>query len=190
MEKRCLGAFVVGMSFVVACGDSGSGNPTTDAGADGTTANDAANDVASDVASDVVAVDAAVDSGVCDVDAGLTVCGPRCVDRATSTTDCGTCNKACAKNETCSAGACTCGIGMVQCPKTGCQNLATSLTDCGQCDKPCTNGTCSSATCTCNVGFVACNPDGCQDTATSVTDCGQCNHACGVNKTCVGGNCQ
>jgi hypothetical protein len=147
MGNRFLGAFVAGMSFVVACGDSGGSTPTTDAGADGTTANDAANDAANDVALDVVVAEAAVDSGVCNVDAGLTVCGPRCVDLVTSVTDCGQCNKPCT-NGTCSASTCTCKAGFVMCNPDGCQDTTSSVTDCGTCGHPCgVNQTCVGGNC-------------------------------------------
>jgi hypothetical protein len=63
------------------------------------------------------------------------------------------CTPACTGGETCADGTCACGVGLVKCASSGCQDLATSKTDCGMCGSNCSNGTCTSGVCTCGVGL-------------------------------------
>jgi endoglucanase len=78
------------------------------------------------------------------------MCGTGCVDPATFQTDplnCGTCGKACAAGQTCSAGACSCPVGQTACGGS-CVDITADVNHCGSCDKACTTGqTCSASTC-------------------------------------------
>lgn len=129
-------------------------------------------------------MDASTDSGVCNADAGLTVCGTRCVNLQTSLTDCGSCGHPCT-NGTCSAGICTCSGNLINCGD-GCVDLMTSAAHCGSCAGNCTGGTCSGGVCSCG-SLVNCG-DGCFDLNTSSRHCGTCAKSCTAG-TCSGGAC-
>lgn len=100
----------------------------------------------------------------------------------------GTCQSACAPNET------LCG--------TACVTLATNIAHCGQCDRPCVpnhaSGMCVDGSCriaACDPGFGDCNAnpaDGCETRLDTVMNCGACNRVCTLSEataSCAFGTC-
>jgi hypothetical protein len=117
---------------------------------------------------------------------------------------CGTCGRACAAGEVCSAGVCrsTCAAGETNCAGS-CAVLTSSLSHCGVCGRACpspANATpaCTAGACgfTCAAGFGDCDGNGTNGCETSLltaaTSCGRCGNTCALaNATaaCDGGAC-
>nr|MBK7067692.1 hypothetical protein [Deltaproteobacteria bacterium] len=74
------------------------------------------------------------------------MCGTRCVNLQTDTTQCGMCGRACPSGSTCNAGACStvCASGQTQCSGR-CVNVQTDAAHCGACGMACAAGTACSA---------------------------------------------
>lgn len=118
-------------------------------------------------------------------------CDESCVDTSSDEANCGGCGEACALDQSCIAGVCTCPAGLGSCDgdlENGCETSVTaSMEHCGACDTPCvsTNGNavCGAGMCVlaCTPGFGDCDSDGtngCENTLDSATDCGGCGVAC------------
>jgi hypothetical protein len=76
------------------------------------------------------------------------MCGAACVDVQSDATHCGTCSKACASGELCSAGTCKaggCATGLTQCG-SGCVDLTKDPNNCNACGSVC-SGTCAGGAC-------------------------------------------
>lgn len=143
-------------------------------------------------------------NGVCQTTcaAGTTLCGGKCVNEQTDTTNCGACGIACPAGNACINSVCTlsCPAGTTNCAGV-CVNTSTSTSNCGVCGTvcatfndvaACTNGACGVASC--NSGFADCdnNPnDGCEvNTTFDLNNCGGCGVRCTSGSTCSKGACQ
>jgi hypothetical protein len=75
------------------------------------------------------------------------MCSSVCKNLQTDAANCGTCGKACATGQTCTAGACACPTGQTTC-SGACTNLQTDAANCGTCGKACATGqTCAAGVC-------------------------------------------
>ncbi len=141
---------------------------------------------------------ASCDAGFADCDGDGTSCEASLAKPGT----CGSCMKACANGERCSAGQCVAACTFPETDCNGaCETLATSVTSCGSCARGCgvENGTasCSGGVCkvaSCEPGYAACG-DTCYATSTDPDRCGPTCRACPVSDTvgelpvCNGGVC-
>jgi hypothetical protein len=135
---------------------------------------------------------------------GTVLCGARCVDLQTSSTNCGACGNACASGTACMGGTCLpiC-TGTTSLCGSQCVDLQVSTDHCGACGTVCprrANGSpaCRAGVCgvACNAGFGDCDGDvsnGCEtDVTSSTSHCGACGASCDpANASGVGsgGNC-
>ncbi len=126
-------------------------------------------------------------SGVCGCSGGLTGCGGRCVDAATSHDHCGMCNVSCGAGS-CVAGRCICPTGLTSCEIFGCVDTASSQEHCGGCGVRCVGGSCVAGRCVCPPGYRTCGEAGCVDTSSDREHCGACGARCPVG-SCVAGRC-
>ncbi len=125
----------------------------------------------------------------------------RCVDPLSDATACGDPPVNCTtRNETCSAGTCTCApagmsCGTLVCGTTGCIDTQTDETNCGTIGRVCPAGeTCTAGSCGCGAG-PSCTPGGpfgmcgqvcCVDRcqAVDVDNCGGCGRTCAAGTLC------
>ena len=125
--------------------------------------------------------------------AGTTSCGAGCYDLTKDPSHCGTCAKACAASEVCSAGTCgtVCGGGTTLCGGL-CVDLSKDAAHCGSCSKACATGeTCVGSTCTlvCSGGTTKCGAS-CVNTANDSANCGGCGVACAGAMVCIASKCE
>ncbi len=138
--------------------------------------------------------------------AGLTRCGPSCVDLSLNGNHCGACDTRCTSvpgaSVTCMAGACraTCLSTRGDCNddlSDGCETvLSSSVSHCGACGQACSThhvtpsciaGQCRSTAC--DPGFADCDREaatGCEvDLQSAPLHCGSCARACGQTIPCT-----
>lgn len=117
----------------------------------------------------------------------LALCNGACVD-LTSTANCGSCGKACAGGQSCSAGSCQCAGSQTVC-NDACTDTQISNDHCGGCSQPCATGAaCSGGKCGCPMGQELCNGV-CADLNDNEANCGSCGHSCATGQTCSSGTC-
>jgi hypothetical protein len=120
--------------------------------------------------------------------AGL-VCGCRCVDASSDPTNCGACDHACARGETCTSGHCgpPCPGSTLRCGGT-CVDPLTDPANCGICGNVCAAGAaCAAGYCGTCPGTIC--GSWCVDLGTDRNDCGHCGVACAADQTCTSATC-
>jgi hypothetical protein len=133
-------------------------------------------------------------SGACGAacNPGTTICGmvpPVCALLASDANNCGMCGHICGPAGACTAGACTCNGGAINCGAAGCVNPTSDVNNCGACGHVCGAGAaCISGACTCPAGNVTCN-GACVNPSNDVNNCGTCGHACIGGTACTSGIC-
>ncbi|MBI4705029.1 MAG: hypothetical protein HY744_28315, partial [Deltaproteobacteria bacterium] len=123
---------------------------------------------------------------------GTTKCGSKCADLQADPANCGSCGKACAPGEACSAGACAlaCGGGTTKCGSK-CADLQADPANCGSCGKACAQAeACSMGACSlvCAGGTTKCGSK-CADLQADPANCGSCGKACAQAEICFAGAC-
>jgi hypothetical protein len=122
----------------------------------------------------------------------LASCGGGCVQLQTDPMNCGSCGRACAANDLCSAGACVpagCPAGFADCDATGdCEtNVVSDTRHCGSCGNACSmangNPLCMAGQCgiICWNGYANCDlnaANGCETSLGEVANCGACGRPC------------
>ena len=142
-------------------------------------------------------------------------CRGDCIDDSyfqSSTSDCGSCNAACAAGQFCCDGACTstadgsncspCPSGQTYCTVASggnyCASTGSDPQNCGGCGVRCGGASpyCVGGSCSpCPEGQTQCSSQGgaptCVDLSTDANNCGACGKSCGggSGKDCCGGSC-
>lgn len=142
-----------------------------------------------DVAGDDVG-DVEVEAPECE--AGESLCGATCVDLRNSNEHCGTCDHACAAEETCIAGECQpeCSCGGLACGGQ-CVDNRSDPSNCGTCGTVCTSpSVCADGACVaaCPPGTTACG-GACAYLDHSVDHCGACDTPCANLEVCAASAC-
>ncbi|WP_053230479.1 hypothetical protein [Sandaracinus amylolyticus] len=142
---------------------------------------------------------------------GQSLCGDRCVDLASTPTDCGACGRACptpwtcergecapppgvcrtpcGAGEACVDGVCVCAAGLTDCGNA-CVDLARDPSSCGACGEPCPAGaSCEGGACVCPPSAPDTCDGACVDLTTDVAHCGACGTACPETARCASGAC-
>ncbi len=131
--------------------------------------------------------------GACLQDAcfgGQTRCGVSCVDTSSSAYDCGACDHACDRGESCERGVCTCAGGRSRCG-SACVDTRENDAHCGACGRACgPNTRCDGGACVpgCRGGALLC-AGVCVDPRSDVNHCGECGRRCGAGQRCEDGRC-
>lgn len=121
-----------------------------------------------------------------------TDCSGVCVDTKTDVANCGSCGKACAAGQQCTAGACkdSCPAGQTRCGAQ-CIDVQTDPRHCGGCAMPCAAGlACNQGMCTasCGAPLMTCG-GACVNTQNDRDHCGACGTACDAG-VCAAGACR
>ena len=119
---------------------------------------------------------------------GAVECNGACVDLKTNANDCGACGKHCARDQVCSAGACTaCSANSAQCTDQ-CADLQSDPFNCGGCGKVCAaSQSCTAGVCGACEATVCANT--CVQTNNDRANCGACGNACAADQCCNAGVC-
>ena len=126
---------------------------------------------------------------------GLTRCGDACFNLASDVEHCGSCDNVCSQT-ICSGGSCECACAADEtCCQGTCSNLQVDPTHCGGCNIVCPPGAvCSNGQCACGCTGVTvlCGASGCNCVNPQIdpSNCGACGNVCPTGVACVGGVCK